>query len=293
MEKSIRATSPAHRPGRPRHQRPPARRTVQGIAAAVAVALLGMFGINLLAGGTATAAVLTGPHWDTNTGRTGYDAMLTDIRDAVMSGPLYGQTEAETTNRNYLLVTLVNDRGFPGSDTVRLLLRTDNLYLVGWDRGASTTLYHFSDQSPELPAGDDSAVLPFDSTYAGMGVARQGMLMQRGDLEGSITALSQFRGGTVPNAVREGLVRFAQAISEAARFGPIAQNIGSNLESTSSYRMSSDDVALENNWDNLSTAMRRSLNNGTPIDVTAGSQVFNTLQSVAAVLLLALMTSSL
>ncbi len=105
--------------------------------------------------------------------------------------------------------------------------------------------------------------------------------------------LSQFRGGTVPQAVREGLVRFAQAISEAARFGPIAQNIGSNLESTSSYRITTDDTDLENNWDNLSTAMRRSLNNGTPVDVTAGNQVFKTLQSIAAVLLVALMTSQL
>ncbi|WP_406193801.1 ribosome-inactivating family protein [Kitasatospora sp. NBC_01560] len=170
----------------------------------------------------------------------------------------------------------------------------DNLYFAGFYQPAYDnhpgTHYGFPDVWPtEFQQATHSVNfqrLPWDGNYSrlpgGGSGERAGRAIGYANLTNALTSIATAatRIQRDPNAFAREMVTIIQATSEAARFGRIFDNIRGNIRNYTSNAMGSENVDLQQHWDDASTFVYRRLGGQTPTFSISG----RTFQTLAAFL---------
>ncbi|KAI0841844.1 ribosome-inactivating protein [Hypoxylon sp. FL0890] len=180
-----------------------------------------------------------------------YTQFIQRLRDNVASGDLCYYlpvlSRQSSTPSRWFDVTLR-----AGGQAVTLRIRSDNLYLDGYQRGS--TWYEFQHGGPALIPG--STRLRFDGSYTRLeGVARQGREAIPLGQQALVNAVHALSDADINDQARaRQLMVVIQMICESMRFQSINRHLANNWGSTSAPPPSTL-VNLENAWGGLSEAL--------------------------------------
>ncbi|UUU29412.1 ribosome-inactivating family protein [Streptomyces sp. CA-210063] len=146
---------------------------------------------------------------------------------------------------------------------VRLQLRRDNLYILGW-WDEHNDYHYMGNRTPPLQERErmhdggyrdarDAIRTPFEENYVSMETAanehRANMAISRDSINGAAWYL--YNANNNQNMAR-GVLRMAQFIAEAARFRPIRDNIAGVIGFDAVHFIPPQLVSQENQWGHLS-----------------------------------------
>lgn len=243
---------------------------------------------------------------------TRYNHAVADIRGRVANGSIYDNVFREMETRRYFTVHVDFNHGV--NERLGLVFRTDNMYIVGFYNPRNNTYYRIGTGGPAVPMGYPAAFTAaqisnirvnqhdFPSeAYSDL----QNLANRRRDEVGinqatfQESARSLLGNGNIDTRAR-GVLFFAQAFAEAARFHYISYRVERALRQGTTYTISPTAMALENHWGDLSTNLLDILAGGQPsqqipLPALPSPQVqisLNTAQRIAAQLALCLMTQN-
>ncbi|WP_405724414.1 ribosome-inactivating family protein [Streptomyces sp. NBC_00028] len=257
------------------------RRTVGSIVTTIVLSvfatLLGPLGVLHSA-----SAADNNPTWKIGD-KASYAAFINRIRDLVSGGdattPGGGAGGLKiyhtTSNNNHYVVVDVEDQH--SSDYVRLRLRASDLYLVGWWAGdRDHEQYHYVDRNQQMPpvsgASDAAPVqAPFGENYGeieqeagGSSSNRTGIDYNQGTFNGAVQTLRKAKdvkkGSKDSRNQARAFLIMTQAVSEAARFRPIASEFATANDNHVHAKLPGYYVSMENRWDEFSKRFNRLVN---------------------------------
>lgn len=206
--------------------------------------------------------------------KNSYAAFINRIRALVSNGdasavPGGGGLKVNHTsssNDQYIVVDVEEQH----SDRyVRLRIQASNLYVVGWWAGdRDHERYHYVDRGQHMPpqSGASSASpvqAPFGESYSeleqeagGSSSNRTGINYNQGTFNGAVntlrTASAAKKGSKDGRNQARAFLIMTQAISEAARFRPIAAAMATTNEDNVHGNLAGYYVSMENRWSEFS-----------------------------------------
>lgn len=245
--------------------------------------------------------------WDISDGRAGYQQMIKDVRGRVEGQAIYGNGSPGTVyaterSADYFIVNV-----FDGPNLLtRLVLNAQNLYVQGYYNPNDSTYRHTSDAQLQdvnwVPSSSGAPpvalALPFAGIYAGndnghpgltnfANQNRQGPVFSTDWARANAQALSDTNSSDQIRA--RALLWFVEAVAEGARFNAISDRITAAWGDSWGYKFDDSDEGLITNWQAIGNNLQQRLQ-GTGVGPTPaiGRYHFDTLQSTAAVIVLAL-----
>ncbi|MFJ9565129.1 pectinesterase family protein [Streptomyces fuscichromogenes] len=289
------------------------------LAAASAVALTAAGGLVLtsapLASATDDEPTAPNASWTITSeaaeDRAGYARMINSIRRAIRAGqvrsedtvPAVDVTDAAGTS-SYIRVDLHVVGVY---DFIRVFLRRSDSYVMRWRWGTtdvdnSNVVYwrrFFTlDSTVNLPnavRGEGGNVVPrFEdltnySDLAQQGATRDGMQITPSSLSNAVLTLVGGQSATTRNAAQS-ILQVIVAVAEGSRFRNQAAETATAFGNSVPFTVSSQHVAQQNNWANLSRAFLTAVVAGAVVlaaPVEVGVVVFATTAAVAQVLMTA------
>ncbi|KMS75014.1 hypothetical protein ACM01_12095 [Streptomyces viridochromogenes] len=264
---SLTHVTPAPGQRRRRARKITVRSIVTTVALSVSATLLGPLGAL-----SSASAADGNPTWKVGD-KASYAKFINAIRRAVSNddgdpvpGTGYRVNHTSSSNNQYIAVDVEEQH----SDRyVRLRLQASNLYLVGWWSGdRDHEQYHYVDPNQQMPpssgASDRRPVrATFGENYGdieqeagGSSSNRTGIDYNQGTFNGAVNTLRKATGtakGTREsrNQARAFLV-MTQAVSEAARFRPIAAQMATTNVDHVHAQLPGHYVSMENRWEEFS-----------------------------------------
>ncbi|KUN29305.1 hypothetical protein AQJ23_00495 [Streptomyces antibioticus] len=260
------------------------------LTSSLIVAVLGALFLTLLGPlGTATKAYAADGLPTFHVGADGqeeYMRFVQAVADEAGSGP---SAVANTYDR--VDHTDPNSRGFFqvdvqawGNDNyVRLNFRRSDMYLVGWWTNGNIYNYvgnrYDAQGRPTQPTAQESSRwtaggwraaygtwrLPADESYGSLqglaNLSRQDITWNRSNVNSAVWDL--YNANNTQNMAR-GFLVMTQFVAEAARFRPIAHNIGLTMDGGGDARLPGQLVSQETDWDTLSRRFNELIDNHWP-----------------------------
>nr|ABW23506.1 prepropulchellin IV [Abrus pulchellus subsp. tenuiflorus] len=205
-----------------------------------------------------------------------YQQFMDALRDRLTSGLIHDipvlrdPTTVQERNR-YVTVQLSNS----DTESIQVGIDVTNAYVVAYRAGSRS--YFLRDvpasASTYLFTGTNQYSLPFNGTYGDLERwAHQNREQVHLGLQAFRHGISFLRSGDDDNEERaHTMIVIIQMVAEAARFRYISNRVAVSIRTGTAFQPDPAMISLENNWDNLSAGVQRSVQDTFPNEVTLRS----------------------
>jgi hypothetical protein len=235
-------------------------------------------------------------NWYLKDGAAGYNNMINAVRNRVKTPYINSIDKTKSANEYFSVNIWRSDWNTKDIATVRVILRSSDLYVQGIYSPQYAHYYRFGDATMTAyrpTSGGAVDTIGFNGDYGSMqsaaGWAFNGTTLGRAQFEQYALAAEN---GQTTQARARAMMTFVQGIAEGARFDYISSRISGSFTAATGAKMNSESEGLAKNWSKLGKNIVTLTNNPKAnVFVQYGALVLQTAAQYAAVLALILFSS--